>query len=212
MINYSAVLKSDTPDGGDGKSWGPAFNHPGEALDTATAGDQIWVAKGTYTRREDTDTVLLTLKSGVALYGEFTGMEFSLAERNWYDNETILDGEDAVYHVVVGAQDALLDGFTVTGGNTDGSGHDGNGGCIWTQASAGSPIVAHCKITQNSAITGGGMYLGNCSPLVIDSVECIISGSVTHFRHFLFLSLLWHSLQSSPDGGFVCRSSYFLLG
>ena len=44
------------------------------ALETANAGDQVWVARGTYTER-------ITLKPGVALYGGFAGYETSLSER-----------------------------------------------------------------------------------------------------------------------------------
>ncbi|MDX9972605.1 MAG: PKD domain-containing protein, partial [FCB group bacterium] len=53
---------------GDGASWTLAKKTVGEAITASAAGDEIWVATGTYVQS-------ITLKQGVALYGGFAGTE-----------------------------------------------------------------------------------------------------------------------------------------
>ena len=66
-------------DSNNGSSWQQAKRTVKATLSAAQAGDQIWVAAGTYTEN-------ITLPSGVALYGGFTGVETSLSQRNWSVN------------------------------------------------------------------------------------------------------------------------------
>ena len=53
---------------GDGKSWNDALLHPQDAMDEATAGDEIWVARGVYVSREpgQRHVPVLTMKEGVS--------------------------------------------------------------------------------------------------------------------------------------------------
>jgi hypothetical protein len=92
----------------------------------------------------------------VGVYGGFAGNEDSLYDRDWEGRETILDGRDGpdgtshVYHVVVGRDDALIDGFTITGGRADHADdllhmYGGGMGNI-----ASSPTVQKYHITNNS--------------------------------------------------------------
>ncbi len=99
---------------GDGRTWQTAYRSVEDALRQAATGDELWVAAGTYRLTERSDTFLM--KSGVAVYGGFAGNESNRSQRDWRKNKTILDGNGA-YHVVTGADQAILDGFTVTGGN-----------------------------------------------------------------------------------------------
>jgi len=80
------VNRSSGPGNGNGTSWNQAFGTVQAALDAATNGDQIWVARGTYNER-------ITLKSGVELYGGFKGGERALNGRDWREHDTVLDGQ-----------------------------------------------------------------------------------------------------------------------
>ncbi|HZH71793.1 MAG TPA: choice-of-anchor Q domain-containing protein, partial [Mariniphaga sp.] len=71
------------------------------ALASATNGDQIWVAGGTYKPTTGTDrSISFQLKDGVELYGGFAGDETELSQRNWRLNETILSGDIGTVGVV----------------------------------------------------------------------------------------------------------------
>ena len=159
----------------DGQSWGSAYTTLHDALNNAQPDMEIWVAEGTYTpgaTREDS----FTLKEDVAVYGGFTGDETFREARNWEVNVTTLSGDigtiddnsDNCYHVVTGANNAILDGFNITGGNANGgSGIHSYGGGIYNGFS--SPAVINCTISNNSAAEyGGGIYNHGISPAVIN--------------------------------------------
>ena len=66
----------------NGRSWEDAFIDLQDALALAFAGQEIWVAAGTYLPTSDTNReVSFVMVEGVALYGGFAGTETSLAER-----------------------------------------------------------------------------------------------------------------------------------
>lgn len=149
------------------------------ALANAVNGQELWAAAGTYTPTSGTDrTATFQLKSDVALYGGFAGAETDRSQRNIAANQTILSGDigaqgdnsDNSYHVVTGANSAVLDGFTITGGNANGSNPFDRGGGMYNNAA--SPIVSNCTFSGNNAsFFGGGMFnyltsspaLSNCT-------------------------------------------------
>ncbi len=137
------------------------------------SGDQIWVAAGVYKPTTTTTrTIFLTLKSGVGIYGGFSGMEGKLAQRNWEANPTIVTGDllgndngalnltDNSYHCFVGsgaAATAILDGFTIKGGYANGataSNYDKGGGILIV--GSGNPTVRNCSFIGNRCTFGGG--------------------------------------------------------
>jgi uncharacterized repeat protein (TIGR02543 family) len=152
-----------------------------DALVAATSGKQIWVANGVYYPDRGGGQVLgdrnasFVLKDGVAVYGGFKGNETNLAARdkNPATNGTTLSGDigtanvlaDNSYQVVRGSNlsaSAVLDGFTITRGNSNGS--SGHGGGIYLASS--SPTLANLLITNNTAISnGGGMYVVSTNTL-----------------------------------------------
>ena len=141
-----------------GTSWDTACGTLQAAVDKAASGDEIWVKAGSYTGTGDTGVV--TLKSGVTLYGGFTGAETARDDRNYTDNVTIINGEDTrrcVYAISGGA----VDGFTMTGGKTTSSSTGGtNGGGMF------GGTATNCVFTYNTASDGAGLYQGtavNCS-------------------------------------------------
>lgn len=107
----------------DGSSWDDAYTSLSTALSTATSGEDIWVAEGTYYPTSGSDrTASFTLVAGVSVYGGFSGTEASVDERDCETNQTVLSGDidhdnilDAQnsYHVVTGVDGGVLDGFTI---------------------------------------------------------------------------------------------------
>ena len=151
----------------DGSSWANAYTSLQSALTAAIAGDEIWVASGTYRPTTTTNRSLgFALKNGVGIYGGFLGGETSRAQRDPAAHVTILSGDigtagntsDNSYHVVTAdstvTASAVLDGFTISGGNANGAPPDNRGAGLL--ASNGSPTVSRCSFSGNSASDRGG--------------------------------------------------------
>ena len=179
---------------GNGASWARAFKTIQEAINSASESDQIWVAKGIYVPgTERTDT--FQLKSGVSLYGGFNGTETFRHARDSTANVTILSGDingnddgftnndENVYHVVRGADNAIIDGFTIKSGNANGS--VGGGICC----SSSSPTITNCIVSGNSAWNGAGISCSEDSQPRI--LNCTIKGN----------------LAEGPGGGISCSLS-----
>lgn len=165
-VEVQSVLyvKADAAGAGDGTSWAYAYSDLQDALAMAVPGDDIWVAAGTYTPGVPDDrSATFRLKSGVGIYGGFTGTEVLPSERDPAANLTILSGDlrgndqevlepselmteptrrDNSYHVVTGSggdETAVLDGFVITGGKANQAGDSDGGGMIniWKAGSTG---------------------------------------------------------------------------
>jgi hypothetical protein len=113
------------------------------ASGTAASGDQIWVAKGTYTpgTASSARSVTFQIVNGVSVYGGFVGTETALNQRSdWTVNQVILSGDlkgddsgfthngENCYHVVTGHNNATLDSVYIIAGNANGSALNGRGG------------------------------------------------------------------------------------
>src|SRR5437773_10585599 len=98
-------VKTTGNDASSGTSWALAKQTITNAMAAAVAGDQLWVASGTYTQ-------LVTLKPSVAMYGGFNGTETSLAQRNFGLNFAILDGRTngVVITITNAGADTRVDG------------------------------------------------------------------------------------------------------
>ncbi|MEO1431599.1 MAG: Calx-beta domain-containing protein [Cyanobacteria bacterium J06633_8] len=159
-VNQSATGSND------GSSWGNAYTDLQAAIAAASAGDEIWVAKGTYKpgiSREDS----FILKNRVEIYGGFAGIETSREQRDFENNETILSGDigtpddnrDNSYHVVLASNtspNTVLDGFTITGGNANQNSIDDGGGISNISSNATfTNLVIRDNIARDN---GGGIY------------------------------------------------------
>src|SRR5688572_12434932 len=111
VIGYANVLRV-SPDG-DFKSVSAALDSIQDA--TAQKRYAVLVAAGTYNESR------VRLKPFVDLYGGFAAGGGDWKRRDVYSNRTIFDGQKEG-PVVIGADDARLDGFVVTGGQRNGHG------------------------------------------------------------------------------------------
>ena len=140
------------------------------------------------------------LKAGVKIYGGFAGTENTLAGRNWQSNETVLSGDfndndvvnssgtsltisnnsENAYHVVISAGNmgtAVLDGFTIKGGNASVSSqitvnsvaiNRSLGGGMYNANTNSALTISNCSFLANRGLHGGGMYNLSSSPAVMN--------------------------------------------
>jgi hypothetical protein len=187
-----------------GNGWSGAFTNLQDGIDAAYAAAQelgsceVWVAEGRYRSFHDNPMDSFLLRANVQVYGGFAGVEVDRDERDVEARETILDGRSETgtqgsYHVVMGADHGVLDGFTITGGVANGdTPHDRGGGiysnsahteirnCTFVGNSAAQggaaflydsePVVDHCVFEGNSADLGGAVYVLNGTAALIDDV------------------------------------------
>ncbi|MEM9079766.1 MAG: right-handed parallel beta-helix repeat-containing protein [Verrucomicrobiota bacterium] len=185
----------------DGTSWLDAFTDLQSALAAASSGNEIWVAEGTYRPSAGTDrNDTFQLVNGVTIYGGFDGTETSVDQRNPNPttNGTILSGDlagddgpdftntsDNSYSIVTGSntdETAILDGFTISGGNANGtSGSTNKGGALYNDH--GSPTIRNCFFLKNEANVqfgkGGAVYNLAATPTF---TSCLFRGNRAGFR------------------------------
>jgi len=193
-VASAQVIYVDSRAGGtnDGSSWVNAYKYLQDALASASSGDEIRAAQGTY--RPDQGVGIISrdreasfvLRNGVVVRGGYAGAgEANPDARDIGLYVTILNGdldgddeflrnEDNSYHVLTGGETdvtAVLDGFTITGGHaftstgTDGSNPSDHGGGLYNLG--GSPTVTGCTFIGNWAFHGGAMFNdANSSPTV----------------------------------------------
>ncbi len=223
-------VDDDAPPTGDGQSWTTPYDDLQDAL-TEALGDpsiiEIHVAGGTYYPSEQSEpgtprTERFRLINGVTISGGYAGLADPVNPdvRDLELYESSLSGDigaqgddsDNCYHVFYHPEGlnldetAVLDGFTITAGNANGSGshrlgggmfnsdcspmvtnctfsgnrvYGGGGGVLCHDNS--SPTLTNCTISGNSAVMIGGGVLcrDNSSPTL---TNCTISGNLAHFR------------------------------
>jgi predicted outer membrane repeat protein len=222
----------------NGKTWDKAFTSLQDALDAAQTDDNIWVAKGTYKPEKLFDpneprSACFSLINHVSVYGGFAGTEnpasFDLDDRDFELNETILTGDlngngrdpNDSYHVFYHPEgtnldpNAILDGFTITGGNADvynpysGTPHDDGAGIYNYQS---SPTIKNCTFINNSSdLYGGGIYNEYGQPIIdncffYDNHAGAGGGIKNLFSNAIITNCIF-SENSAIGGGAIAASS-----
>ena len=169
-----------------GVDWPAAFDSLQGALRTAlVAGGRvaaIWVAQGTYEPSSSGEDRQATfhLTNGTTVYGGFIGDEDHLYERDPVTNTTWLNGDlnrdddpndpntlsDNSFHVATAcgtSVTAVLDGFTITGGNANSSTPNDRGAGVYL--GRGHATIRNCVIVDNTALAeAGGIYSSIARP------------------------------------------------
>jgi heat shock protein HslJ len=136
------------------------------------------------------------LATDMKIYGGFAGTETLLSARDAATNITILSGDfdsddgvtgsgstfaitgntENAYHVMITANltaAAVIDGFTIKGGNANGSGNivyqsktyeNNYGGGMFNDSS--SPTITNTTFSYNTAYNGGGMFNDTSDPII----------------------------------------------
>jgi predicted outer membrane repeat protein len=175
------------------------------------------VAQGVYKPAATIDpSISFDLPNGVALYGGFAGIETTLDQRDWRANLTILSGDidnnDIApsgvvtntanivgansYHVVAGrgiTNSTVLDGFTITAGQANGSFPEDSGAGFYCDGAGDgnecSPTLANITFVGNwaglyaGAMFNNGTVGGNSSP---NLTNIIFAGNTAGFGGAMF--------------------------
>ena len=185
-----------TGPGHDGLSWCTAFVTLHEAVASLSCGTVvIRVANGVYTPESaglgDPRQATFHLPDHVAIRGGYAGCGAADPHaRDLVEYETVLSGDlsgddqgpltdlsrgENTFHVVTGtaSRAAVLDGFTIAGGNANGEGVAQNGAGLY--AGPGESLaVIDCRFTGNyAAYLGGGMYNESRKDLTVQG--CVFS-------------------------------------
>lgn len=232
----------------DGSSWADAYTDLQTALPLASATKPIWVAAGTYTPHASDRKGTFNIPNNVVLYGGFDGTETDLSERDINANVTILSGDllgndndvitdiestrqDNAYHVVSirgNAQDVGIDGFTITGGNANGSNsnscstaaasqyYDTRGGAIYvnpyTSSNELTATVRNCILEKNTGSSVGVFsYFTPCGvqnlTYDVDFESCIIRNNYSkELTAMMFSSSSGYGLYG---GGSITNSLFY---
>ena len=236
IIAQSTIYVNASATGSNnGTSWTNAYTSLQSALNAAVANDEIWVAKGTYKPSSDNGLgggsryYYFAFENGVDIYGGFLGTETSIDERDNFGqgeaNETIfsgdLNGDDVgftnntenCYHVFYSSSGGVVvDGFTISGGNADGTGNYAKGGGMYLYGS-GLQGMNRIVFMGNSAIYGGGLYSSSAQQRMYDVVY---AGNIANyggavytegFTDVFFYNTIFSGNKASIDGGGIYNVS-----
>ncbi|MFC2111048.1 choice-of-anchor Q domain-containing protein [Bacteroidota bacterium] len=171
----------------NGCSWTNAFNKLQDALSVASAGDTIFVAKGTYYPDEGfgftNDSIGLTfnIPDSVVIMGGYPG---GGGTRDWDLNKTILSGEiqqdnidsNNTYNILTTlnvSQFTTIDGLIITKAYSNTQVGGGLLNYSVTINKSSNPTFRNCTFHENKAYYGGAIYNqgtngGEASPSIIN--------------------------------------------
>ncbi len=162
-------------------SWATSTTNLQGAVEASASGDQVWVKAGLYKPGGNghfNRDLSFSMKNSVGIYGGFIGSETVLAQRPAITistpSGTTLSGDvgilnnptDNSFHLFNNSSGlnttALLNGFVITGGNTNGASPETYGGGMYNKANGAgqvcSPQVVNCVFQNNTGTEGGAIY------------------------------------------------------
>ena len=166
----SNIRRVTTTGTGDGSSWTQPMTLQAALAASTMAGDQVWIAAGTYKPDATDRTATFTIPAGVLVYGGFDPIaDASDADASSRSGgATILSGDLADNDasrtrtdnsrtvVTIGGADVTLDGLTIEAGEGEIS---SNGGGLFAGAGTTGITLTACTFNNNSADDqGGGAY------------------------------------------------------
>ena len=186
----------------NGTNWVKPFNTISEAITAATPGDEIWVKQGIYSISST-----INVNKAVQIYGGFFGTEMWKEMRDWKKYLTVIDGQknSSVGSCLHISANALVDGFTITGGYSVTTDCTVAGGSGITIVNA-SPSFINNTIIGNTALhcRGGGIRNISASPLI---ANCIFSGNIAESGGAI--ANIWHSNPQIVNCTFTGNSSAY---
>ena len=181
----AAIFRATTAGTGNGSSWTQAMALQAALEIAIVAGDQIWIAAGTYTPHADNRTATFRIPGDVLVYGGFdpvadatdsdatsrsgraTILSGDLADDDLTDREeanyTLFRNENSYSVVTIAGANVTLNGLTIEGGERGaeiidlGTSHLGAG--LYAGTGTTGITLTACAFNNNSADdSGGGAY------------------------------------------------------
>lgn len=169
IIPAVIYVKADATGNNDGSNWESAYTQLYTAIAQAIAGQQIWVAEGTY---KPISGQHFSMKPDVKILGGFEGVETTLEDRDWKLYPTILQkngGQYLIFNFFNGLKrTAVLDGFKL-----EGSGND-----VTMYNRDVSPTIRNCTFSNSNATA---MYNEFLEDIWIEN--CIFSGNSSPYTY-----------------------------
>lgn len=163
-----------------GGSWTNAFTTLQPALAAAVPGDAIEVAEGDYSPSTNLSDPSATFQliDGLFIQGGYeTGGANGPSPAAY---PTILDGLNSYCHVVTAMDTdatAILQGFTITGGNASGGEYSSSGLGGGLYINGGSATISDCTFTNDTASLGGAVYMSGDGSAAGSLIDCSFTGN-----------------------------------
>jgi len=164
MATIVYVDSSNTSSIQDGTSWSTACTSFKAGLDSARAGDSVWVAKGTYLSFGSDAS--FRMRDSIKIFGGFLNTDTSFYQRNWNSNPVVLkmatlaEGPIMFNYVLEGEKltaEALLDGFRFTGA----------GSTAIVNKDTANPTIRNCSFFENIGDGASAIRNYHSSPTIV---------------------------------------------